>query len=226
MSIISAGTSVGTSLVSTGDTTGNLVFKTGSSNTTALTISGTDQSITVAGGLNLGTAIGIASGGTGQTTASAAFNALNPMTTTGDMLYESSPTTAARLPIGSTGQILTVAGGVPTWAAAPAGGVTSVATGNGLSGGTITSTGTLTIAAPTFNSIGSYTIAIGNGTNIAYNNTYSASSIRMASTGVASVGCSNVLTAGSGGNVLSGTWRSMSTASAADFTIALMVRVS
>jgi hypothetical protein len=34
--------------------------------------------------------------------------------------------------------------------------VTSVATGNGLSGGTITSTGTLTIAAPTTHSIGSY----------------------------------------------------------------------
>ena len=34
--------------------------------------------------------------------------------------------------------------------------VTSVATGNGLSGGTITSTGTLTIACPSFNSVGSY----------------------------------------------------------------------
>ena len=34
--------------------------------------------------------------------------------------------------------------------------VTSVATGNGLSGGTITSTGTLVVAAPSFNSVGSY----------------------------------------------------------------------
>jgi hypothetical protein len=34
--------------------------------------------------------------------------------------------------------------------------VTSVATGNGLSGGTITSTGTLVIACPSFNSVGSY----------------------------------------------------------------------
>jgi trimeric autotransporter adhesin len=34
--------------------------------------------------------------------------------------------------------------------------VTSVATGNGLSGGTITSTGTLVVACPTFNSVGSY----------------------------------------------------------------------
>jgi hypothetical protein len=34
--------------------------------------------------------------------------------------------------------------------------VTSVATGNGLSGGTITSTGTLVIACPAFNTVGSY----------------------------------------------------------------------
>lgn len=47
---------------------------------------------------------------------------VNPMTTTGDTIYSSSGSTPARLGIGSTGQILTVAGGVPTWAAAPAGG--------------------------------------------------------------------------------------------------------
>lgn len=41
----------------------------------------------------------------------------NVLTTTGDIIYSSSGTTAARLGIGSTGQILTVAGGVPSWAA-------------------------------------------------------------------------------------------------------------
>jgi len=45
----------------------------------------------------------------------------NPMTTTGDMVYSSSGSTPARLGIGSTGQVLTVAGGIPSWAA-PAGG--------------------------------------------------------------------------------------------------------
>lgn len=57
---------------------------------------------------------------------------------------------------GSSGNILTSNG--TTWAstAPAAGGVTSVATGNGLSGGTITSTGTLTVACPTFNTVGSY----------------------------------------------------------------------
>jgi hypothetical protein len=46
---------------------------------------------------------------------------VNPMTTTGDTIYSSSGTTPARLGIGTTGQVLTVAGGVPTWAT-PAGG--------------------------------------------------------------------------------------------------------
>ena len=45
----------------------------------------------------------------------------NPMTTTGDTIYSSSGSTPARLGIGTTGQVLTVAGGVPSWAA-PAGG--------------------------------------------------------------------------------------------------------
>jgi hypothetical protein len=40
----------------------------------------------------------------------------NPMTTTGDTIYSSSGSTPARLGIGTTGQILTVAGGIPSWA--------------------------------------------------------------------------------------------------------------
>lgn len=52
----------------------------------------------------------------GQALASSGF--ANPMTTTGDMIYSSSGTTPARLAIGSNGNILTVAGGIPTWAAA------------------------------------------------------------------------------------------------------------
>ena len=45
----------------------------------------------------------------------------NPLTTTGDTIYSSSGTTPARLGIGSTGQVLTVASGLPSWAT-PAGG--------------------------------------------------------------------------------------------------------
>jgi hypothetical protein len=41
----------------------------------------------------------------------------NPLTTTGDIIYSSSGTTAARRAIGSTGDVLTVSGGVPAWVA-------------------------------------------------------------------------------------------------------------
>ena len=55
--------------------------------------------------------------------ADATLKALNPETTLGDISYRSATAnTNTRLAIGSTGQVLTVAGGVPTWAA---GGATS-----------------------------------------------------------------------------------------------------
>jgi hypothetical protein len=61
----------------------------------------------------------IGQGGTGQVTAGAAYNALSPMTTAGDIEYEASAGTAARLAVGttsgSTGGFLGVSGGVPAW---------------------------------------------------------------------------------------------------------------
>ena len=45
----------------------------------------------------------------------------NPLTTTGDTIYSSSGTTPARLGIGSSGQVLTVASGLPSWATASSG---------------------------------------------------------------------------------------------------------
>jgi hypothetical protein len=47
----------------------------------------------------------------------------NPMTTTGDTIYSSSGSTPARLGIGTTGQVLTVAAGIPSWST-PVAGVT------------------------------------------------------------------------------------------------------
>jgi len=41
----------------------------------------------------------------------------NPLTTTGDVIYSSSGTTAARLPIGTTNQVLGITAGVPAWSA-------------------------------------------------------------------------------------------------------------
>ena len=49
----------------------------------------------------------------------------NPMTTTGDMVYSSSGSTPARLGIGTTGQVVTVAGGIPSWAT-PSGGTSKI----------------------------------------------------------------------------------------------------
>jgi hypothetical protein len=77
MSTISSGTTLTTALVQTGDTTGDLVIKTGSSNTTAMTISGANQSVVINGSLtanvNVTTLTGVvkvANGGTNATTAS------------------------------------------------------------------------------------------------------------------------------------------------------------
>ena len=58
-------------------------------------------------------------------------------TTTGDIIYASSANTPARLGIGSSGQVLTVSGGIPSWATSSSGGMTSIASGS-LSGSTTT----------------------------------------------------------------------------------------
>ena len=65
---------------------------------------------------------------------------LNPSTTLGDIEYRSSTAnTNTRLGIGSTGQVLTVAGGVPSWATSASGGMTLLDTLT-LSGSSTTST--------------------------------------------------------------------------------------
>ena len=52
------------------------------------------------------------------------------LTTTGDTFYASAAATPARLGVGSTGQVLTVASGVPSWATPTAGSYTQLATGS------------------------------------------------------------------------------------------------
>jgi hypothetical protein len=65
----------------------------------------------------------------------------NPMTTTGDTIYSSSGSTPARLGIGSTGDVLTVAAGVPSWAA-PAGGASGLSLVKRASFSSVANTGT------------------------------------------------------------------------------------
>lgn len=93
---------------------------------------------------------------TGQITFSNILNSslTNPMTSTGDMIYgDSGVGLPVRLPIGTSGQILTVTGGLPVWAnpATSAGTVTSVsvATANGFAGTVATSTTTPAITIST-----------------------------------------------------------------------------
>jgi len=52
------------------------------------------------------------------------------LTTTGDIIYASSASNPARLGIGSSAQVLTVAAGVPSWATPSSGGMTSLASGS------------------------------------------------------------------------------------------------
>jgi hypothetical protein len=58
---------------------------------------------------------------TDGTLATTAFVEKSVLTTTGDLLYASSANTPAKIGIGSTGNVLTVSGGLPVWSA-PAGG--------------------------------------------------------------------------------------------------------
>jgi len=96
--------------------------------------------------------VAIANGGTGQTTAGAAFNALSPITTTGDLIIGTGVNTASRLAIGANGYLLTSNGTTASWVAAPASGVTTFSAGttgltpSGATGGAITLAGTLAVA--------------------------------------------------------------------------------
>jgi hypothetical protein len=62
---------------------------------------------------------------------------LSPGTTAGDIDYYTSSTAKSRIAIGSSGQVLTVAGGVPSWATATSGGMTLISTTT-LSGASVT----------------------------------------------------------------------------------------
>ena len=87
----------------------------------------------------------IANGGTGQTTASAAFNALSPITSTGDLIIGNGTNSATRLAIGTNGYVLTSNGTTASWQSST-GGVTSFSAGTtGFTPSTGT-TGAITLA--------------------------------------------------------------------------------
>jgi hypothetical protein len=128
----------------------------------------------------------IANGGTGQSTASAGFNALSPVTSTGDLIIGNGTNSSTRLPIGANSYVLTSNGTTATWAAST-GGVTSFSAGTtgftpstGTTGA-VTLAGTLNVAngGTGLTSLTANYIPYGNGTsafsssaNFAYNGTY------------------------------------------------------
>jgi len=143
------GTSVATALAVNVGSAGAVVVNGGALGTPS------SATLTNATGLPLSTGITgtlpIASGGTGQTTASASFNALSPITTTGDLILGNGSNSATRLGIGLNGYVLTSNGTTAAWAAST-GGVTSFSAGstgltpNTATTGAVSLGGTLAIA--------------------------------------------------------------------------------
>jgi len=141
--------------------------------------------ITAAGTITLGGTLSIANGGTGQTSATAAFNALAPSQT------------------GNSGKYLTTDGTNTSWAANPLGTVTSVGgtgTVNGLTlTGTVTTSGNLTLGGTldltSPPAIGSTTANTGAFTTLSASSTVTLSG--GTANGVAYLNGSKVLTTGS-----------------------------
>ena len=93
----------------------------------------------------------IANGGTGQTTATTAFNALSPITTAGDLIIGNGANSAVRLGIGANGYVLTSNGTTASWVA-PSSTVSSFSAGttgftpSSGTTGAVTLAGTLNVA--------------------------------------------------------------------------------
>jgi hypothetical protein len=129
--------------------TGSLVFATSPTLVTPALGTPSSGTLTSCTGLPLSTGVTgtlpIANGGTGQTTASTAFNALSPITSVGDLIIGNGVNSATRLAIGANGYVLTSDGTTASWQVTT-GGVTSFSAGTtGFTPSTATS-GAVTLA--------------------------------------------------------------------------------
>lgn len=89
---------------------GTIPTNASTSTFTNKTIDGNSNTLTVLAGSQLSGAAPIANGGTGQTTATAGFDALAPTTTKGDIIANNG-TDNVRVAVGTDGQVLTAASG-------------------------------------------------------------------------------------------------------------------
>ena len=121
---------IATTGVTSGSYGGAATVPTYSVNAQGQLTSAADVSIAIAGSQITSGTVAIANGGTGQTTASAAFNALSPVTSTGDLIIGNGTNSSTRLAIGANGYILTSNGTTASWTAAPSTGVTSFSAGS------------------------------------------------------------------------------------------------
>jgi hypothetical protein len=108
-------------IASTYGGTGNGFTKFSGATTAEKTYSLPDASTTI---LTTNAAVTIAQGGTGQTTQASAFNALSPITLTGDLILGNGANSATRLAIGANGYVLTSNGTTASWAAGGGSGAT------------------------------------------------------------------------------------------------------
>jgi hypothetical protein len=144
-------------VLTTNGTTASWQPSTGGVTSFQTNLSGLTPSTSSTGAITLSGTLGATGGGTSQSTYA-----------TGDILYASASNTLSKLPIGTTGQILTIASGVPAWGAAAASGVTTISFGStGLTPSTATSgavsvAGTLAVA----NGGTGVTTSTGSGNNV------------------------------------------------------------
>jgi hypothetical protein len=161
----------------TSGTAANITATSNSTITTlsALSLPGSQVSGNISGNAaNVTGTVAIANGGTGQTTAAAAFNALSPITTAGDLILGNGVNSATRLAIGANSYVLTSNGTTASWQASSGGGVSSFSAGTtGFTPSTAT-TGAITLAGTLGIANGGTSVTttptngqllIGNGTN-------------------------------------------------------------
>jgi hypothetical protein len=113
------------------------------------------------------------------------------------------------MPITISGTTITFNNGTTQTTAGGSGTVTSIATGSGLSGGTITSSGTLVIACPSLDTVGSYITAFTSGSGLNGGSDYAAGSGAGQLRSLAEYNPNGFVNYNLSNSTMSGTWRWM-----------------